>query len=69
MFEVPKAREELTALEGQINTIIEALFSGVRALSAGVNTDSVSTTATNQSTSSAQSCTNSPDVSVSNHIQ
>ena len=24
-------REELTALEGQINTIIEAIFSGVRA--------------------------------------
>ena len=49
-------REELTALEGQINTIIEALFSGVRTLSAGVNTDSVSTTATvtaiNQATSS-----------------
>ena len=66
--------EELTTLERQINAIIEALFSGVCALPAGDNshTDSASTTVTDQvsqATSTAQPFTNSPDVSVSNHIQ
>ena len=67
--------EELTTLNRQINAKIEALFSGVCALSANVNshTDSVSTTVTNQlsqaTASTAQPFTNSPDVSVSNCIQ